>query len=190
MGQFPTNDSIISRAMPLTAAMIASIDVRPAWVHENQTGTLGTFLNSSILYVGAAGDVSVILPGISLNSVATLTLTAGGTGYGAVTGAATTCSNPNASGLTVDTTVDATVIQTIVVNAVGAGYNPGDIITVAAPGTLGTAVIDTVNRGVPVASQAITFVGLQSGSILPVAVDYVTAVAGTGVVVGNFIVSK
>ena len=72
----------------------------------------------------------------------------------------------------------------------GAGYNPGDIITVAGGGGDGTAVIDTVNRGVPVASQAITFVGLQSGSILPVAVDYVTAVAGTGVVVGNFIVSK
>ena len=185
----------IGRAMPLSAILIGSIDAQPAWVFENQSGTLGTNLKSSVIYCGEmpadnTASISVILPGISLDSVATLTLTAGGTGYGAVTGAATTCSNPNASGLTVDTTIDGGVIQTIVVNAVGAGYNPGDIITVAAPGTLGTAVIDTVNRGVPVASQAITFVGLQSGSILPIAVDYVTAVAGTGVAVGDFIVAK
>ena len=188
MGQFPTNDSIISRAMPLTAAMIASIDVRPAWVHENQTGTLGTFLNSSILYVGAAGDVSVILPGTSLNSVATLTLTAGGTGYGAVTGAVTTCSNPNASGLTVNTTIDGGVIQTIVVNAVGAGYNPGDIITVAGGGSNATAVIDTVTIGAPVASQALTFKAVPAGTILPVAVDYVTAL--NTVTVADIIVGK
>ena len=31
MGQFKTQDSTISQAMPLTAAMLASIDVRPAW---------------------------------------------------------------------------------------------------------------------------------------------------------------
>ena len=45
MGQFPTNDGIIGQAMPLTAAMIASIDVRPAQLFENQSGTLGTNLN-------------------------------------------------------------------------------------------------------------------------------------------------
>jgi hypothetical protein len=38
--------------------------------------------------------------------------------------------------------------------------------------------------------QAITFKGLQSGSVLPVAVDYVVAVAGTGVTVADFIVGK
>ena len=42
----------------------------------------------------------------------------------------------------------------------------------------------------PVASQAITFAGLQSGSILPVTVDYVTAVSGSGVTVSSFIVGK
>jgi hypothetical protein len=44
--------------------------------------------------------------------------------------------------------------------------------------------------GAPVPSQAITFEGLQSGTILPVAVDYVTAVAGTGITVGDFIVGR
>ena len=188
MGQFPTNDSIISRGMPLTATMIASIDPRPAWVHENQTGTLGTFLNSSILYVGAAGDVSVILPGMSLNSVATLTLSAGGSGYTTATGAATTCSNANASGLTVDTTAVAGAITVIAINAAGSGYNPGDIITVAGGGGDGTAVIDTVNVDAPIAAQALTFKAVPAGTILPVAVDYVTAL--NTVTVADIIVGK
>lgn len=184
----------IGRAMPLSATLIGSIDAQPAWVFENQSGTLGTNLKSSVIYCGEmpadnTASISVILPGISLDSVATLTLTAGGTGYGAVTGAVTTCSNPNASGLTVNTTIDGGVIQTIEVNAVGAGYNPGDIITVAAGGGDGTATINTVNIGTPVAGQALTFTGLQSGQILPVVIDYVTAVGG-GTAVGDFTIGR
>ena len=118
MGQFPTNDGIIGQAMPLTAAMVASIDVRPAWLFENQSGTLGTNLNSSVIYCGvmpADASISVILPGV-------------------------------------------------------VAANPGG--------------------GKPIPGQAITFKGLQSGSVLPVAVDYVVAVAGTGVTVADFIVGK
>jgi hypothetical protein len=118
MGSFKTQDSIISQAMPLTGAMVASIDVRPAWLFENQSGTLGTNLNSSVIYCGvmpADASISVILPGV-------------------------------------------------------VAANPGG--------------------GKPISTQAITFKGLQSGSILPVAVDYVTAVAGTGVTVADFIVGK
>ena len=118
MGLFKTQDSTISQAMPLTAAMIASIDVRPAWAFENQSGTLGTNLNSSVIYCGvmpADASISVILPGV-------------------------------------------------------VAANPGG--------------------GKPTVGQAITFEGLQSGSILPVAVDYVTAVAGTGVTVSDFIIGK
>jgi len=116
MGQFPTNDGIVGQAMPLTAAMIASIDSRPAWLFQNDSGTLGTNLDSSVIYCGvmpADASISVILPGVT-----------------------------------------------------------------------------AVGGGAPVAGQAITFEGLQSGSILPVAVDYVTAVAGAGVAVGDFIVCK
>ena len=118
MGLFRTQDAVISKAMPLTGAMIASIDVRPAWEFQNQSGVLGTNLNSSVIYcgnMGTAGDakITVILPGV--------------------------------------------------VSATG---------------------------GAPVPSQAITFEGLQSGTILPVAVDYVTAVAGTGITVGDFIVGR
>ena len=118
MGSFKTQDSTITQAMPLTAAMIASIDVRPAWEFENQSGTLGTNLNSSVIYCGvmpADASITVILPGV-------------------------------------------------------VAANPGG--------------------GKPTASQAIEFKGLQSGSVLPVAVDYVTAVTGTGVTVNDFIIGK
>jgi|TARA_R110000787_G_C13099294_1_gene412322 hypothetical protein len=118
MGSFKTQDSIISQAMPLTAAMVAGIDVRPAWEFENQSGALGTNLNSSVIYCGvmpADASISVILPGV-------------------------------------------------------VAANPGG--------------------GPPVVGQAIEFKGLQSGSILPVTVDYVTAVAGAGVTVGDFIVGR
>ena len=194
MGQFPTNEGYITRTIPLTALNSGTPDGLPAWVFENQTGTLGTNLNGSVIYCGVmpaagAGTIDVILPGISLDSVAALTLSAGGSGYTTATAAATTCSNPNASGLTVDTTVVAGAITVITVNAVGAGYNPGDIITVAAGGGDGTAVIDIVNRGVPATSQAITLTGLQSGQIIPVIVDYVTAVGG-GTAVGDFMIGK
>ena len=118
MGLFRTSDTIITQAMPLTAAMIASIDVRPAWLFQNQSGTLGTNLDSSVVYCGnmpVDASISVILPGV-------------------------------------------------------VAANPGG--------------------GAPIAGQAIEFKGLQSGSILPVAVDYITAVAGTGVTVADFIIGK
>ena len=118
MGSFRTQDSIISQAMPLTAAMVAGIDVRPAWEFENQSGVLGTNLNSSVIYCGvmpADASISVILPGV-------------------------------------------------------VAANPGG--------------------GKPLIGQAIEFKGLQSGSILPVTVDYVTAVSGAGVTVADFIVGK
>jgi hypothetical protein len=118
MGLFRTSDSTITQAMPLTAAMIASINVKPAWEFENQSGALGTNLNSSVIYCGvmpADASISVILPGV-------------------------------------------------------VAANPGG--------------------GAPVAGQAIEFKGLQSGSVLPVTVDYVTAISGTGVTVADFIVGR
>ena len=94
MGLFRTQDSIIGKAMPLTG-LVGAPNALPAWVFQNQTGVLGNFLDSSVLYVGVAGDISVILPGTSLNSVSTFSLTFGGTGYtnGAQTNLATTCPN-------------------------------------------------------------------------------------------------
>ena len=107
MGLFRTSDGIISQAMPLTAAMIASIDQRPAWLFENQSGTLGTNLNSSVIYCGTmpadgTGSISVILPGVSSTGVFSLQLTNGGTEYVTANNVATTSDTGNGSGLTLD----------------------------------------------------------------------------------------
>ena len=192
MGLFRTSDTLIGRAMPLTAANSGTPNSLPAWVFENQTGVLGTYLNSSVLYVGVSGDVSVILPGTSLNSVSTLSLLSGGTGYtnGAQTNLATTCPNNLASGLTISATVAGNAITDPVIgNSAGSGYNVNDIVTITgAGGSNATITITAVNDGVPISAQAVTFKGVPAGTILPVAVDYVTAlatVAATDIIVGR-----
>lgn len=355
MGLFRTSDSIITQAMPLTAAMIASIDQRPAWLNENQSGTLGTNLSSSVIYCGTmptdgTGSISVILPGVPSKSVSSfgIKLEEGGTEYTSASNVATTSDTGVGSGLTVNisasptsfsgptggdgnyvtgaidtfvpalaaasgtvtavdgsgnptavsltgidsypvgqevelrqsgggatftgttpafsqspsttlnldnvqetiqvgdtvtgpsipagTTVvnassalspvlsqstgpsdvpvlatitfsrtgtpasgskititasDNTVVSATLGNNAGLNYNVGDVVTIAQAGSDLNAKI-TITELVlkPLASQAITFAGLQSGSILPVTVDYVTAVSGSGVTVSNFIVGK
>jgi len=192
MGLFRTSDSVIGRAMPLTAGLVGAPNALPAWVFENQTGVLGTYLNSSVLYVGVSGDVSVILPGTSLNSVSTLSLLSGGTGYtnGAQTNLATTCPNTLSAGLTINATVDGNAITVPTIgNSAGSGYNVGDIVTITgAGGSNATITITAVNDGVPISAQAVTFKGVPAGTVLPVAVDYVTAlatVAATDIIVGR-----
>jgi len=273
MGLFRTSDTIITQAMPLTAAMIASIDARPAWLFQNQSGTLGTNLDSSVVYCGvmpADASVSVILSGVVSQSVAIFTLTSGGSGYqqsGSANIATTVLPSPG-TGLTVDIivpvpttnaitpgtgysvaaftvskegglsgTIDSvngaggitgftiidggfgysngdvlTIEQTgsgnnatitlssapngavtaaTIGNSAGINYSIGDVITIAQAGraTDATLTVTRVNL-LPTTAQALTFTGLVSGSTLPVAVDYVTAVAGTGITVADFIIGR
>ena len=191
MGLFRTSDTIIGRTMPLTG-LVGAPNALPAWVFENQTGVLGTNLNGSVLYVGVTGNISVIPGGTSLNSVSTLSLLSGGSGYtnGAQTNLNTTCSNNMAQDLTISATVAGGAITNPTIgNSAGSGYNVGDIVTVnGAGGTNATITITAVNDGVPVSAQAIEFKNVQAGSILPVAVDYVTSlttVAATDIIVGR-----
>ena len=191
MGLFRTSDSFIGRTMPLTG-LVGAPNALPAWVFENQTGVLGTNLSGSVLYVGVTGDISVILGGTSLNSVSTLSLLSGGSGYtnGAQTNLNTTCSNNMAQDLTINATVAGGAITNPTIgSSAGSGYNVGDIVTVnGAGGTNATITITAVNDGVPVSAQAIEFKNVQAGSILPVAVDYVTSlttVAATDIIVGR-----
>ena len=81
MGQFPTLDSFMSRGQ--TWIPTANIDSRSAWFFENQSGTLGTNLTGSSVYVGVTGTVRVIIAGTvgAQNTVTNLTLVSGGTGY-------------------------------------------------------------------------------------------------------------
>jgi|TARA_Y100000015_G_scaffold9725_1_gene9245 glycine cleavage system H lipoate-binding protein len=179
MGKFPISDGIVGKAMRATGKT-GTPNALPAWVFENQTGVLGTYLNSSVVWCGVAGSLNVIPAGTSLASAKTISLTSGGTNYTAGT-RTTTCSNNMAQGLTLVITVAGGVIQTLTIASAGSGYNVGDIITVVEAGRAAGSVdakaeITAVNNGVPVAAQAIEF-KVQAGGILPVAVDYITSLS-------------
>ena len=88
MGKFPISDGIAGKAMRSTG-LVGTPNGKPAWIFENQTGVLGNNLNSSVLYMGATGNINVIVAGTSLASVSTLNLTSGGAAYSTVTAATT-----------------------------------------------------------------------------------------------------
>lgn len=195
MGKFPISDGIAGKAMRSTG-LVGTPDGKPAWIFENQTGVLGNNLNSSVLYMGATGNINVIMPGTSLNSCERFVIREGGTNYTAGV-RATTCSNNMAQGLTINVLVPVggggAISSGIVVNG-GSGYNVGDIVTIVEAGRAAGSVdakaaITVVNNGVPVAAQAITFENVQAGSFLPVAVDYITAL-GAGVTEADVIICK
>ena len=283
MGIYRITNGAVGKALPLTAAggagvaNIADVPVgSSAWLFENQSGTLGTKLNGSLIYAGSAGNIRVILSGvvgiqnkvIALNLDPTFTganpYYAGfeaGSGYVAGVALATTdvTTVPNSpatvpAGLTVDITVPVpttnaltpgtgysvapfTILQgggmsgnILSVSGAGAiltfeiidggiGYTAGDVLTIVQAGgsngsiTLDTApngavtvitisagkagtfysvgdvitvdqagsgddckfVIGSVQDNLPVAADAIEFLGVPAGTILPVAVDYVLA---------------
>ena len=173
MGLFPINGSTIGKALALTAvggAGVANIsdtlDSRSAWLFENQSGTLGTNLNGSVLYVGVTGDINCILSGVVgvQGTVTALDATdpygsnpsynalSNGSGYVTANGLLTsaTSSVPKSpakqpTGLTVDITA---TLPTATLSAAGTGYSAGAIDSVT--GGTGTGIEGTVamNAGV------------------------------------------
>ena len=164
MGLFPINGSTIGKALAVTPNN--TIDARSAWLFENQTGTLGTNLNSSVLYVGVTGDINCILSGVVgvQGTVTALDATdpygsnpsynalSNGSGYVTANGLLTsaTSSVPKSpakqpTGLTVDITV---AFPTKTVSDGGTGYSAGAIDSVT--GGTGTGIEGTVaiNAGV------------------------------------------
>ena len=192
MGQFPTLNSFISRGQTWIPTL--NIDSRSAWLFENQSGTLGTNLTGSSVYVGVTGTVRVIIAGTvgAQNTVTNLTLVSGGTGYATANGVATTVTSivpaSNGAGLTLNITAAGGVITAAVINAAGTNYGIGDIVTVTGGGVNATFRVDVVTSLNPTAADALEFVGAQAGSILPVVVDYVLipgAAAATNLIVGK-----
>ena len=173
MGLFPINGSTIGKALPLTAvggAGVANIsdtlDSRSAWLFENQTGTLGTNLNSSVLYVGVTGDINCILSGVVgvQGTVTALDATdpygsnpsynalSNGSGYVTANGLLTsaTSSVPKSpakqpTGLTVDITA---TLPTATLSAAGTGYSAGAIDSVTGGTGTGIEGTVTINAGV------------------------------------------
>jgi hypothetical protein len=151
MGIYRVTNGAVGKALPLTAAggagvaNIADIPVgTSAWLFENQSGTLGTNLNGSLIYSGSGGNIRAILSGVvgiqnkvtGLNLDATFTGAnpsyagfAAGTGYftadGLETTVVTTVPNSPATvptGLTVNINV---VVPTTNASTPGTNYTAG-----------------------------------------------------------------
>ena len=190
MGQYPITAGVFGKAMR-AVGKTGTPDGKPAWVFENQTGDLGTLLSSSMVWCGVDGSIEVIPSGTSLGSASTLSKLNAGTGYSALANLPTTCSNNMAQDLTLTITETGGVIDNAVIgNSAGSGYNVGDIVTVdQAGGANGTFTITAVNRGIPVIAQSIEFKVL-AGNVLPIAVDYITGFAATGVTDADIVICK
>ena len=192
MGLFPINGSTIGKALPLTkigGAGVANIsdtlDSRSAWLFENQTGTLGTNLNSSVLYIGVTGDINCILSGVVgvQGTVTALDATdpygsnpsynalSNGSGYATANGLLTSVTSTvpkspakQPTGLTVDITV---TLPTATLSAAGTGYSAGAIDSVTGGTGTGIEGTVTINAG---AVTAFTFtdggIGYTVGDVI------------------------
>tara|TARA_R100001163_G_scaffold2508_6_gene3867 strand:+ start:495 stop:1067 length:573 start_codon:yes stop_codon:yes gene_type:complete len=190
MANFKFSDSFMGMAQSWTPT--DNINPLPAWEFMNQTGTLGTFLAGSVVYVGVSGTVKVIVAGTegSKNAPAStgaLTITTGGSGYTTATDVATT--GGSGSGLKVSFTAVAGAVTAIsAITVTGSKYAVGDVVTISGGGGNATLTITEVRDYPPTAADGVEFLNAQQGDILPVLVDYVVVPSGsaaTDLVVGR-----
>ena len=134
----------------------------------------GGGMSGNILSVGGGGEITtfeIIDGGIGYTAGDVLTIVQAGGSNGSITLATA----PNG----------AVTAITISAGKAGTFYSVGDVITVdqAGSGDDCKFVIGSVQDDLPVAGDAVEFLGVQQGAILPVAVDYVLATStATGMV--------
>ena len=143
-------------------------------VVPSNTINASTNLNKASLWVGGTGTVKAILSSTLGGVVTDLTITSPGVGYATATGVATLNDDGTvATGLTVDITVDGTGgVATAALNSAGSGYTVGQTLRLAGGTSMAVITVTGVNN-TPLASQAVSFQGVQAGTYLPVIVDYV-----------------
>jgi hypothetical protein len=197
MGQFPTNSDFITRAQVCTPTN--TLNPKSAWTFENQSGSLGTCLNGSVIYVGTSGDINVITAGsvrqsglaLAYGAIVTLSILSGGSGYTSgvnVNPVISTSSSPPDIAIEI---VDGNgAITEVLVEGKGAGFVPGQTFTM--PGGDNNALfrIDAVEVNFPNSfggGVAREFKNVPSGTILPVCVDYVlsTGTTATDLIAGK-----
>lgn len=149
-------------------------------VTPSNTINASTNLNKASLWVGGGGTVKAILSSTLGGVVESFAITSPGVGY--TTGAAVATLNDDgtdAAGLTVDITVDGSGgIVSAVLNNTGSGYVVGQTLRIAGGTSMAVISISGVDN-TPIASQAVSFQGVQAGTYLPVIVDYVLIEATT-----------
>ena len=92
------------------------------------------------------------------------------------------------TGCTVNITAVAGAVTVVTINAIGQQYGVGDILTIVQGGNNCTIKIAAVQSLSPVAGDAIDFLNVPAGTILPVVFDYILippANAATNLIVGK-----
>ena len=195
MGLFPTNDTIITRAKTFVPSNV--VDPLSFWEFENQSGTLGTDLTGSVVYVGTAGNVTGILSGTvgDQGVVLEVEVVNPGAAYTTAFGLPTVLIEGksvalNPSGLFVSIIADGGGGITNVDIGGGAGqqYSVGDIVEIvqgAAKG--GTARVVSVRNNLPnPLFDVVKFQNVAAGTVLPVLFDYIVAdTTATDLIVGK-----
>jgi hypothetical protein len=195
MGLFPTNDTIITRAKTFVPSNV--VDPLSFWEFENQSGTLGTNLTGSVVYVGTAGNVTGILSGTvgDQGVVLEVEVVNPGAAYTTAFGLPTVLIEGksvalNPSGLFVSIIADGGGGITNVDIGGGAGqqYSVGDIVEIvqgAAKG--GTARVVSVRNNLPnPLFDVVKFQNVAAGTVLPVLFDYIVAdTTATDLIVGK-----
>jgi len=167
MGQFAGQPDFATRAVSIT---------------KSDTIDNTTFLDGAAIFVGAGGNLNVIMAG----TVGAATVTgfsspgysgSNGSGYVTAAGVATT-TDGSGVGLTVDITgagsAGQNAVVNIVVNAAGSGYKNGDLITVNQGGSDVNAVFRVVAENArPVVGDGVLFSNIADASFVPIIVDYV-----------------
>ena len=165
------------KALSITAS--DTINALPAWEFMNQSGTLGTNLAGSSIYVGGAGVIVTGTVGAQ-DAAQSLDITTAGTAYTAAVGVATT--GGTGTGLTITTTAPGAPgpVTVAAIAASGSGYTVGDVITITGGGGDATLTLTSVRDLLPVVADGVLFSGLAAGDMLPVNVDYVLATSTVG----------
>jgi hypothetical protein len=173
MGIYRVTNGAVGKALPIGVGN-NTISGPSAWLFENQSGTLGTNLNGSLIYSGVGGDIRAILSGVIgiQNKVTALNLDATFTGANPFY-AGFAAGSDYIAGVNLSTTVVTTVPNSPATVPAGLAVD----IIVPVPQTNATA-LGTGYTGTAGAPVAFTTTGGTAGSSGLIGI--ITGVNGTG----------
>jgi len=164
MGQYANQPDFATRAVSIT---------------KSDNITPDKFLDGAAIFVGAKGNLNVIMAGtVGATTVVDLVspLYSGSNGENYTTAAAvlTQGGSTGSSGLKVDIVADASgVITSITINDPGTGYQNGDLISPIQGGNVSAVFKVVTENGKPAVADGVLFSNIGDASFVPVIVDYV-----------------
>ncbi len=164
MGQYAGQPDFATRAVSIT---------------KSDTIDQTKFLDGAAIFVGAGGNLNVIMAGTVgattvVDLVSPLYSGSNGDNYSTAAGLTTQGGSAGAGGLTVDIVADASgIITSIAVNNPGSGYQNGDLISPVQGGNISAVFKVVTENALPVVADGVLFSNIADASFVPVIVDYV-----------------